>query len=70
MIDEFYVVGATIENAQSSLRSIDDLLRQRENNLPEGLRLGCFNRTVPEFRHASNVLCLHVIYNPLIIFLH
>ncbi|KAJ5679598.1 hypothetical protein N7462_007842 [Penicillium macrosclerotiorum] len=70
IIDEFYVVGATVLSAQSSLRSIDDLLRQWEINLPEGLRLGPERDASPTFRHAPNVLCLHIIHNALIILLH
>lgn len=70
IIDEFYVVGATAASAQSSLRSIDDLLRQWEQNLPEGLRIGSTSRGAPKVSHAPNVLCLHVIYHALRILLH
>ncbi|KAJ5082760.1 hypothetical protein N7532_011803 [Penicillium argentinense] len=70
IIDEFYVVGATVASAQSSLRSIDDLLRQWEGNLPDGLRIDPENRKMRIASQAPNVLCLHVIYNALIILLH
>ncbi|CAI7660227.1 unnamed protein product [Penicillium pancosmium] len=70
IIDEFYVVGATVESAQSSLRSIDNLLQQWEQNLPEGLRIDATSRCGPAVSNAPNVLCLHVIYHALRILLH
>jgi hypothetical protein len=70
IIDEFYVVGATVESAQSSLRSIDNLLQQWEQNLPEGLRIDATSHCGPAVSHAPNVLCLHVIYHALRILLH
>lgn len=70
IIDEFYVVGATVESAQSSLRSIDNILQQWEQNLPEGLRIDVTGRYRPAVSHAPNVLCLHVIYHALRILLH
>lgn len=70
IIDEFYVAGATLESAQSSLRSIDNLLDQWEKNLPEGLRIDAKNTHTPAISYAPNVLCLHIIYHALRILLH
>lgn len=70
IIDEFYVVGATVESAQSSLRSIDDLLQEWEENLPDGLRIDSPSHTSSRVSHAPNVLCLHIIHHALRILLH
>lgn len=70
IIDEFYVVGATVTGAQSSLRSIDDLLQKWEKNLPDGLRLDPTAHNSSNVVHAPNVMCLHVIYSTLVILLH
>ena len=71
IIDNFYVVGATVSEAQASLPSIDNALSKWEADLPDALRVDPALGTVVGGRLAApNLLGLHIIYNAVIVLLH
>ncbi|KAL7949788.1 nitrogen assimilation transcription factor nirA [Trichoderma barbatum] len=71
IIDDFYVVGATLAEAMASLEGIDTALIKSEANLPNPIQLGPSSGAALSSRRAvPNILALHIIYNAAIILLH
>ena len=67
IITKFYVVGATVSNAKTSLQQVDEALQVWQLSLTPELR---YENTGTARRAPPNLLNLHCIYHALIILLH
>lgn len=71
IINRFYVVGATLSNAQSSLQHVDDALQKWKENLSPQLDFQPWPSTeAPQIYQPPNIMVLHGLYHSLIILLH
>ncbi|EEP77000.1 conserved hypothetical protein [Uncinocarpus reesii 1704] len=72
IINRFYVVGATAENARASLQAIDDALISWKDNLPVDLKFEPWSDSLmtSQVRPAPNVMILNALYYSLVILLH
>ncbi|KFA81984.1 hypothetical protein S40288_04364 [Stachybotrys chartarum IBT 40288] len=69
IINTFYVIGATVSNAQSSLQSVEAALQQWKDNLPAELEFSPWASRQAD-RQPPNVMILHSLYYTLLILLH
>ncbi|PGH17891.1 hypothetical protein AJ79_00790 [Helicocarpus griseus UAMH5409] len=72
IINRFYVVGATAENARTSLESINDALTAWKENLPPALTFEPWSsiQAVSQYRPPPNIMILNAVYYSLVILLH
>jgi hypothetical protein len=69
IIDTFYIIGATISNAQNSLQTVEAALHHWKDSLPSELDFQPWDlsKTVSQ---PPNIMVLHSLYHTLVILLH